>query len=110
MSSLLKPFDKGNLGDDDQSPEDDDDSPQRKGSRSRSKNSKGQHGTCKGKDAMGFEPQTKDSTWIHKSDNDSSFPLTPSTKTIALKAILLRAFAEAPLDKVSCLLHSFVRT
>jgi hypothetical protein len=54
----------------------------------------------KGKDMMGFEPATKDTTWITKSDHDPSFPLTPSTKTAALKAILLKGFADAPMDKV----------
>ncbi|CZS91311.1 related to protein RIS1 [Rhynchosporium graminicola] len=54
----------------------------------------------KGKDLMGFEPKTADSSWVTKSDIDPDFPLTPSTKTAALKALLLKGFAEAPLDKV----------
>ncbi|KAH6718269.1 SNF2 family N-terminal domain-containing protein [Leptodontidium sp. MPI-SDFR-AT-0119] len=54
----------------------------------------------KGRDLMGFEPITNDSTWVTKSDKDDGFPLTPSTKTTALKALLLKGFEEAPLDKV----------
>ncbi|KAG4442544.1 hypothetical protein IFR05_001956 [Cadophora sp. M221] len=54
----------------------------------------------KGRDMMGFEPATNDSTWLTKSDKDDGFPLTPSTKTTALKALLLKGFEDAPLDKV----------
>ncbi|KAL2066010.1 hypothetical protein VTL71DRAFT_2081 [Oculimacula yallundae] len=54
----------------------------------------------KGRDLMGFEPKATDSTWVTKSDTDANFPLTPSTKTAALKALLLKGFEEAPLDKV----------
>ncbi|KAH7309256.1 SNF2 family N-terminal domain-containing protein [Rhexocercosporidium sp. MPI-PUGE-AT-0058] len=54
----------------------------------------------KGRDLMGFEPVTNDSSWLTKSDRDEGFPLTPSTKTTALKALLLKGFEEAPLDKV----------
>jgi hypothetical protein len=58
----------------------------------------------RGRDAMGFEPFTKE-TWITESDNPSGdFPLAPSAKTTALKSILLKGFVEAPLDKVSLLL------
>lgn len=54
----------------------------------------------KGMDALGFEPFTKDSTWVTKSDYDPNFPLIPSAKTTALKALLLKGFEEAPDDKV----------
>ncbi|KUJ16639.1 uncharacterized protein LY89DRAFT_647352 [Mollisia scopiformis] len=54
----------------------------------------------KGRDALGFEPFTADSTWVTKSDNNPDFPLTPSSKTTALKSILLRGFVDAPFDKV----------
>ncbi|CZR69452.1 related to protein RIS1 [Phialocephala subalpina] len=53
----------------------------------------------KGRDALGFEPATGDSTWVAKSDCDADFPLTPSSKTTALKSILLHTFMQAPLDK-----------
>jgi hypothetical protein len=55
----------------------------------------------KGRDALGFEPKTSTSEWINKYDHDPDFPLTPSAKTTALKAILLKGFQEAPMDKVS---------
>lgn len=58
----------------------------------------------RGLDALGFEPKTTDSTWVAKSDRDE-FPLAPSAKTAALKAILLKGFADAPLDKVSPVLN-----
>ncbi|RAL65691.1 hypothetical protein DID88_005359 [Monilinia fructigena] len=54
----------------------------------------------KGIDALDFEPFTKDNTWVTKSDYDPDFPLIPSAKTTALKALLLKAFQEAPDDKV----------
>ncbi|QSZ30260.1 hypothetical protein DSL72_004782 [Monilinia vaccinii-corymbosi] len=54
----------------------------------------------KGMDALNFEPFTKDSTWVTKSDYDPDFPLIPSAKTTALKALLLKGFEEAPDDKV----------
>ncbi|ESZ97694.1 hypothetical protein SBOR_1881 [Sclerotinia borealis F-4128] len=54
----------------------------------------------KGIDALGFEPFTKDSNWVTKSDYDPNFPLIPSAKTTALKALLLKGFEEAPDDKV----------
>ena len=54
----------------------------------------------KGIDLLGHEPLTE-STWVPKSDYTPNFPLTPSAKTAALKAILLKGFDEAPLDKVS---------
>lgn len=67
-----------------------------------SKRSRNNHvGTSKGRDALGFEPVTKDSTWITRSDYDDDFQLTPSAKTAALKALLLQGFDEAPTDKVS---------
>lgn len=56
----------------------------------------------KGIDFLGHEPPTE-STWVPKSDHTPNFPLTPSAKTAALKAILLKGFNEAPLDKVSVL-------
>ncbi|KAI9051714.1 hypothetical protein LZ554_004754 [Drepanopeziza brunnea f. sp. 'monogermtubi'] len=56
--------------------------------------------TSKGRDLFGFEPCTKDSSWVTKSDTDPDFPLTASSKTTALKALLLKGFEEAPLDKV----------
>lgn len=62
--------------------------------------------TSKGRDAMGFEPMSEDSTWVQRSDTDADFPLLPSTKTAALKAILLKGFRDAPRDKVSCPLSS----
>ncbi len=54
----------------------------------------------KGKDSLGFEPFADDGTWISKSDVDPGFPLSPSSKTTALKALLLKGFEDAPLDKV----------
>ncbi|TVY33570.1 putative ATP-dependent helicase, partial [Lachnellula subtilissima] len=53
----------------------------------------------KGRDALNFEPAVE-SIWLYKSDVDPEFPLTPSAKTTALKATLLKGFEEAPLDKV----------
>lgn len=53
----------------------------------------------KGRDVLGFEPGS-DCSWLVKSDYDPEFPLTPSSKTLVLKTLLLRGFAEAPLDKV----------
>lgn len=72
------------------------------------KRQKSSHGGCgshekamsKGADALGFEPSTRDSTWVSRSDTDPDFPLVPSAKTMALKALLLKSFEEAPLDKV----------
>lgn len=55
----------------------------------------------KGLDMRGFEPQS-DTTWVPKSDSTPGFKLAPSVKTATLKAILLKGFHEAPLDKVSC--------
>lgn len=54
----------------------------------------------KGKDVFGFEPFAGDCSWVAKSDRDANFPLTPSSKTTALKALLLKGFEDAPLDKV----------
>ncbi|PBP21187.1 hypothetical protein BUE80_DR007992 [Diplocarpon rosae] len=54
----------------------------------------------KGVDTLGFEPSAKDSSWVTESDFDPHFPFTPSSKTTALKALLLKGFEEAPLDKV----------
>jgi len=76
-----------------------------------SKKKLGKKYNSKGLDALGFEPSTKDSTWVHQSDVDPDFPLAPSAKTTALKAILLKGFIEAPTDKVSfvqshCLTHA----
>ncbi|KAK0112612.1 hypothetical protein ONS95_014355 [Cadophora gregata] len=64
----------------------------------------------RGRDLMGFEPMTNDSTWISKSDREPGFVLTPSTKTTALKALLLKGFEEAPLDKVGSLLFIVSQT
>ncbi|KAM0134635.1 hypothetical protein ACHAO1_005552 [Botrytis cinerea] len=59
------------------------------------------HGVIsKGLDALDFEPFTKDNTWVTRSDYDPNFPLIPSAKTTALKALLLKGFEEAPDDKV----------
>lgn len=58
------------------------------------------HKFSKGRDLLGFEPGIGDSTWVTKSDSDEGFPLTPSTKTTALKALLLKGFDDAPTDKV----------
>ena len=69
------------------------------GSSKRHKNKCGR--VSKGRDALGFEPHTKDSTWITRSDYDDEFPLVPSAKTAALKALLLQGFSEAPTDKVN---------
>ena len=77
-----------------------------KGRNSRDNSCQGstrRHGGSKGRDAMDFEPASKDSTWIARSDYDPSFPLAPSAKTTALKAILLKGFIDAPLDKVNFL-------
>ncbi|PQE14945.1 dna repair rad5 protein [Rutstroemia sp. NJR-2017a WRK4] len=62
--------------------------------------SKQERSLSKGVDELGFEPFTKDSTWVTRSDHDRDFPLVPSAKTAALKALLLKGFEEAPLDKV----------
>jgi hypothetical protein len=56
-----------------------------------------------GLDALNFEPKTKGETWVTKSDCTPDLPLMPSSKTTALKAILLKGFDDAPLDKVSVL-------
>ncbi|TVY51440.1 Helicase-like transcription factor CHR28 [Lachnellula cervina] len=53
----------------------------------------------KGRDALSFEPAVE-SLWLYKSDVEPDFPLTPSAKTAALKATLLKGFEEAPMDKV----------
>lgn len=55
----------------------------------------------KGLDARGFEPKTKDSTWVTRSDYEEGFLLAPSAKTAALKAALIKGFNEAPVDKAS---------
>jgi len=73
----------------------------RNGYSAQSKKKIGKNNDSKGRDAMGFEPSTKHSTWVHQSDTDPEFPLTASAKTVALKAILLKGFTEAPTDKVS---------
>ncbi|RDW69265.1 hypothetical protein BP6252_08285 [Coleophoma cylindrospora] len=52
-----------------------------------------------GRDALGFEPTTRNSRWLDQSDADKA-PLLPSAKTTALKAKLLKWFHEAPNDKV----------
>ncbi len=49
---------------------------------------------------MGHEPYTADSTWITRSDTDPNFPLAPSSKTVALKSMILKVMMNAPLDKV----------
>jgi hypothetical protein len=68
---------------------------------SKSRKRKDRHASPgKGADALGFEPKVAGSTWVDKSDDDI-FPLVPSAKTAALKAILLKGFHEAPTDKVS---------
>ncbi|KAI6708159.1 hypothetical protein JHW43_009312 [Diplocarpon mali] len=69
------------------------------GSR-REKSKKKFKSSSKGVDMIGFEPSSKDSSWVAKSDFDPYFPFTPSSKTTALKALLLKGFEEAPLDKV----------
>ena len=51
-------------------------------------------------DVLGFEPFTEDGTWVTISDYDTNFPLVPSAKTTALKALLLKGFDDAPDDKV----------
>lgn len=61
----------------------------------------GQRGNGKCRDAMGFEPKFKHSTWVSRSDYDEKLPLVPSAKTAVLKGILLKGFQEAPMDKVS---------
>ncbi|EHK98685.1 putative DNA repair protein RAD5 [Glarea lozoyensis 74030] len=54
-----------------------------------------------GRDAFGFEPHTNHSTWLQQSDRkDSKIPLTSSAKITALKALLLKAFEEQPLEKI----------
>lgn len=71
------------------------------GNGRRKKYGKDKHGSgqfSKGCDALGFEPKVTDSTWVKRSDS-ADFPLTPSAKTAALKAILLKGFEAAPLDK-----------
>ena len=78
-------------------------------SQGHGKKRKGRHEAAdKGADALGFEPKVKDSTWVDKTDGDS-FPLVPSAKMAALKAVLLRGFQEAPTDKVSFLSSCFRR-
>jgi hypothetical protein len=79
--------------------EDDDDDADSAGRRDRN----GKYGRLpdgsQGRDALGFEPFTSE-TWVSRSDMDADFPLTPSTKTTALKSVLLKGFADAPVDKV----------
>jgi hypothetical protein len=76
---------------------------------SRNKGNSGKSGSFHryslGRDVLGFEPHTEE-TWITLSDIDPDFPLTPSSKTTALKSILLKGFLEAPLDKVSVLIET----
>lgn len=59
----------------------------------------GYEGDSKGRDALGFEPIVADSTWVSMSDT-GEIPLAPSSKTAILKAILLKGFNDAPMDKV----------
>jgi hypothetical protein len=103
MFTSVKPYKGMHVTDDDMSSQGSTPAPPQRTSGSRS--SKGHQGVSKGKDFMDMEPVTKDSTWIDRSDYDPTFPLTPSAKTTALKAILLKGITEAPLDKAS--LHSF---
>ena len=71
---------------------------------SKPKKRKEQHGSggSKGVDSFMYEPKVAGSTWVDKSDADN-FPLVPSAKTTALKALLLKGFADAPFDKVRIL-------
>lgn len=78
----------------------------RSGPRGKDKGKKRDTSISKGRDLRGFEPMTKDSSWIELSDIDEDFPLTPSSKTTALKSLLLKGFEEAPLDKVRILKDS----
>ncbi|KAH8678935.1 SNF2 family N-terminal domain-containing protein [Tricladium varicosporioides] len=86
---------------------DDDEFSQSSPSRSRGRKHKSKssrkpkvHEGSKGRDMMGFEPYTPDATWLIQSDTVEGFDLPPSAKTTALKALLLKGFQEAPLDKV----------
>lgn len=79
--------------------EDDDDDASSAGKRDKN----GKYGrlpaASQGRDALGFEPFTSE-TWVRRSDVDDDFPLAPSAKTTALKSVLLKGFADAPVDKV----------
>lgn len=95
----IMPVDSTSLLDDDMPP------PARGGesqSSQRSRNGRidGHGGDSKSRDAMGFEPKFKNSTWVSQSDYDEKLPLVPSAKTTMLKGILLTSFKEAPMDKV----------
>ena len=78
-----------------------DNNPPTAGSQSKSSNSKrAKTRHSKGEDMMGFEPKTKDSSWVSQSDYDDDFPLAPSAKTTALKGMLIEGFTAAPWEKV----------
>jgi len=68
---------------------------------SKKKKKKVKNKYSKGLDAMGFEPSTRDNNWVVRSDIDPNFPLVPSAKTTALKALLLKLAVDAPGDKAS---------
>jgi hypothetical protein len=98
MFSNVRPYEGAHINDDDMSSEGSpgpSSSKRRKTSKSNDRNGGG-----KGKDVLEFDPTTKYITCIAKSDSDETFDLVPSAKTAALKAILLKGFEDAPLDKV----------
>ncbi|KAG0646207.1 DNA repair rad5 [Hyphodiscus hymeniophilus] len=95
--SNFQPY-KG-LAEDDDRVESEDGTPGAQGSRSKKRKTDRYGGGGKGADALGFEPKIKDSTWVDMTDNDQ-FPLLPSAKMVALKALLLKGFHDAPTDKV----------
>lgn len=94
-------------GMEDDSPEHDEDGRGGSGSGSGKGKRKDRYGSgsgSNGADALGFEPKVVGSSWVDRSDQDD-FPLVPSAKTAALKAILLKGSQDAPLDKVSLFLY-----
>jgi hypothetical protein len=101
----FKPYKGPQANDEDtmdgEGPEADRDTTGSGGSGGKKKRGKGGFGGSgsKGCDVLGFEPKVADSTWVPRSDRDD-FPLVPSAKTAALKAILLKGFNDAPMDKV----------
>lgn len=99
MVSSIKPVKPANLPIND--PFNDDDASSGGGSgNARGSQERRIHDSTLGRDALGTEPYTAE-TWLTRSDIDEDFPLTPSAKTAALKAVLLKGFKDAPLDKVS---------
>lgn len=107
MFSRITPHHGLHVGDEDGDEQLDEDEDESAGSSNAVRRRKGKIGSrkkvnpnSKGVDSLGFEPSSTGDTWVSRSDVDPKFPLTPSTKTAALKALLLKWFKEAPMDKV----------